>query len=362
MAEAKFDFIRYANCWEDPENLLRALDIKDRRGASVLSAGDNVFALLTADPAHITAFDVNPTQIHLFHLKKAGIKALSYEDLLRLLGVVKSRRAYALFLSLENIMDKAAFDYFLQHKEFFEKGIIHIGKFEHYFQIFRSRIIPLFSTKKRFARLASFRDVGEQAKYYTEVIDNRRMKAVCNAFFGFRAMGRLGRDKHFYDYVDDREDSGKNIKAIADYGLTHVPSYDNPFISYICLNSYPAHALPFYLRRENVELIKSRLDRIEVRHCDLLGLEGKFDFFNLSDIFEYMSGDAFLQNTAKLCELSNPGARALYYNMQNKRYFADSRLTLQKELSETLTNNNRAFFYRDCLVYVFGEQDEQSDP
>ena len=250
----------------------------------------------------------------------------------------------------------------MQHKEFFEKGIIHIGKFEHYFQIFRSRIIPLFSTKKRFARLASFRDVGEQAKYYTEVIDNRRMKAVCNAFFGFRAMGRLGRDKHFYDYVDDREDSGKNIKAIADYGLTHVPSYDNPFINYICLNSYPAHALPFYLRRENVELIKSRLDRIEVRHCDLLGLEGKFDFFNLSDIFEYMSGDAFLQNTAKLCELSNPGARVLYYNMQNKRYFADSRLTLQKELSETLTNNNRAFFYRDCLVYAFGEQDEQSDP
>ena len=122
MAEAKFDFIRYANCWEDPENLLRALDIKDRRGASVLSAGDNVFALLTADPAHITAFDVNPTQIHLFHLKKAGIKALGYEDLLRLLGVVKSRRAYALFLSLENIMDKAAFDYFCSTRNFSKKG------------------------------------------------------------------------------------------------------------------------------------------------------------------------------------------------------------------------------------------------
>lgn len=361
MAEAKFDFIRYANCWEDPENLLRALDIKGKRGASVLSAGDNVLALLTAEPAHITAFDINPAQIHLFHLKKAGFQALGYEDLLRLLGVIKSRRAYALFLSLENVMDKAAFAYFSQHREFFDKGIIHIGKFEHYFQIFRNQIIPLFSTKKRFAKLASFEDADEQAAYYTKVINNRRMKLVCNAFFGFRAMGKLGRDKHFYDYVDDKEDTGKNIKAVADYGLTHVPSRDNPFFNYIAFNEYPMHALPLYLRRESFEPIKSRLDRIEVRQCDLLGLEGKYDFFNLSDIFEYMSGEVFAENTAGLCALSSPNARALYYNMQNKRYFADSRLTLQKELSDTLTRENRAFFYRDCLVYTFGEQNEQSD-
>ena len=51
------------------------------------------------------------------------------------------------FLSLENVMDKAAFAFFSQHREFFDKGIIHIGKFEHYFQIFRNQIIPLFSTK-----------------------------------------------------------------------------------------------------------------------------------------------------------------------------------------------------------------------
>ena len=359
MAEAKFDFIRYANCWEDPENLLRSADLKGKRVASVLSAGDNTLALLTADPAQITAFDVNPAQINLFHLKRAGFIALGYDDLLRLLGVTESKKAYALFLTLENVMDKTAFAYFKEHKEYFDKGIINIGKFEHYFQIFLNKIVPLFSTKKRFKTLCSFEDIEKQAEFYSKVIDNRRFNAIFNAFFGFRTMGKLGRDKHFYDYVDGKEDSGKNIKKIADYGLTHVPTYDNPYFNYIALNRFPERALPMYLRRENYGLIKSRLDRIEVRRGDTSCLDGKYGFFNLSDIFEYMSAEDFEKNVQRLCGLSENGARLAYYNMQNTRYFSDSRLTLQSELSETITKQNRAFFYRDYLVYEFGEQNEQ---
>ena len=81
----------------------------------------------------------------------------------------------------------------------------------------------------------------------------------------------------------------------------------------------------------------------EVRLGDLESLNGKYDFFNLSDIFEYMSEEDFVRNTSRLCKLSNDGARLAYYNMQNKRYFSDSRLSLQTELSEQLTKQNRAF-------------------
>ena len=72
-----------------------------------------------------------------------------------------------------------------------------------------------------------------------------------------------------------------------------------------------------------------------------------------------MSAEDFEKNVQRLCGLSENGARLAYYNMQNTRYFSDSRLTLQSELSETITKQNRAFFYRDYLVYEFGEQNEQ---
>ena len=50
MSKAKFDFIRYANCWEDTNNLFEALDIENKTGLSVLSAGDNTLALLIKNP------------------------------------------------------------------------------------------------------------------------------------------------------------------------------------------------------------------------------------------------------------------------------------------------------------------------
>ena len=192
--EAKFDFIRYSNCWEDSENLLKALEIQGRRGASILSAGDNTLAMLLGDPESITAFDINPTQIHLFYLKKAGFEMLSHGDLLALLGIGGTDRSWELFQSLEPVMDPEAFQYFFGHPEFFEKGIVHIGKFERYFQIFRNRVVPLFTTKRKMAKLAEFHDVEAQKKYYDRWVNNRRMNAIFKVFFGFRMMGKLGRD------------------------------------------------------------------------------------------------------------------------------------------------------------------------
>ena len=45
---AKFDVIRYANCWEDPRLLLGVLPPK-ARCLSIASAGDNSFSLLCGD-------------------------------------------------------------------------------------------------------------------------------------------------------------------------------------------------------------------------------------------------------------------------------------------------------------------------
>src|SRR5687767_13471482 len=84
---AQFDFIRYANCWEDPQMLLNALaGTKCRKILSIASAGDNSFSLLLADPAQVVAVDVSEVQLFLVELKKAAIKSLSYDECLSFLG------------------------------------------------------------------------------------------------------------------------------------------------------------------------------------------------------------------------------------------------------------------------------------
>lgn len=355
MAEAKFDFIRYSNCWEDTENLLHSLDMKGKKGVSILSAGDNTLALLLADPEKITAFDLNPTQIHLFYLKKAGFQTLSHEQLLELLGVNGTAKSRERFLSLKGIMDPEAFAYFESHPEFFEEGIVNMGKFEHYFQIFRNKVVPLFTTKKHMDTLALFKDPDEQKAYYDRYVNNRRMKGIFQVFFGFRMMGKLGRDKHFYDHVEDKEDSASNIKAVADTGMGRIPNWDNPYMTYVLTNRYPDHALPYYLRPEHHDTIRDRLDRIEVVQGSFTDITGSYDFFNLSDIFEYMSGDVFQKNVEHLKETANPGGRVAYYNMQGKRYLPEGDFHYKKELSEYRTKKTKSYFYRDFNVYDIGE-------
>ena len=79
--------------------------------------------------------------------------------------------------------------------------------------------------------------------------------------------------------------------------------------------------------------------------------EIKADFFNLSDIFEYMSTFDFRRNTAVLRKMANPFSAVVYYNMQNKRYINDPAFELDEDLSRILYRQNQSFFYRDFLIY-----------
>ena len=68
-----FEFIRYANCWEDAELLLSTLGSREgQRILSVGSAGDNSLSLLTTQPEQIVAVDVSQVQLYLIELKKAA--------------------------------------------------------------------------------------------------------------------------------------------------------------------------------------------------------------------------------------------------------------------------------------------------
>src|SRR5258707_2351719 len=61
--QADFSTIRYAQCWEDAEILLEALDIQPGDTClSIASAGDNTLALLTRAPGRVIALDLSQSQ------------------------------------------------------------------------------------------------------------------------------------------------------------------------------------------------------------------------------------------------------------------------------------------------------------
>lgn len=75
-------------------------------------------------------------------------------------------------------------------------------------------------------------------------------------------------------------------------------------------------------RAEHFETIRDRLDRLDIRQGPLEAFartDEQVDGFNLSDIFEYMSPEAFAATYGGLLDRASPGARLVYWNMMVPR-------------------------------------------
>ena len=82
-----FSRIRYAQCWEDADILLEALQVQPGETClSIGSGGDNTLALLTRNPAKVIAVDLSPSQIACLELRIAAYRELKHAEFLELIG------------------------------------------------------------------------------------------------------------------------------------------------------------------------------------------------------------------------------------------------------------------------------------
>lgn len=351
---AKFDKIRYANCWEDPELLLECFD-SGKKYISIASAGDNSLSLLVKNPELVYAVDLSIPQVACCELKKHAIKFLDYQTFLKLLGFKKCENCLDIYKSIEENLSLQSRYYFENNSEIIKNGIIHQGKFEHYFQIFANKIMPLVHNQKNLTELFLPKSVQAQKLFYDKTWNNWRFKALFKVFFNKFVMGRLGRDKEFFKYVDTAMIS-KNIKERADRALRDVPTWNNPYVNYILLNNFD-YTLPHYAKEENFNIIKQNIDALEIRTGtinDVAKNSGmKFDGYNLSDIFEYMDEDLFKNISLQLLSTANKGAKFCYWNMMVPRRISEilpENFEYKQELSKDLYLKDRAFFYNDFIV------------
>ena len=353
---AKFDKIRYANCWEDPELLLVSFNIQpNSKCISIASAGDNSLFLLTKNPEVVYAVDLSVPQIACCELKKYAIKFLDYESFLKVIGFKNCENRLEIYKSIEEHLTLQSRYYFEHNLEIIQTGIIHKGKFEHYFQLFANKIMPLVHNQKNLTELFLPKSIQAQKLFYDKTWNNWRFKALFKVFFNKFVMGRLGRDKEFFKYVDVSMIS-KNIKERADRALRDVPTWNNPYVNYILLNNFE-YALPDYAQEKNFNLIKQNIDKLEIKTDTInevaknSGL--KFDCFNLSDIFEYMDKDLFKEISLQLLSSANVGAKFCYWNMMVDRRISEifpQNFEYKKELSQELYLKDRAFFYKNFIV------------
>ena len=257
VKENKVDFslIRYSQCWEDTEVLLESLDIKEKDVCfGILSAGDNVFSMLAENPEKVVALDISFPQIALAKLKREIFKNFDYEEMLEFMGVKNSLERIGMYEKIREKLEKDVRDYWDLNREAIETGVIHIGKFEKFFKIFREKILPLIHNKKRVEGLFEKKSRQEREEYYNKYWNNFRWKLMFKLFLSKSVVGKFGRDKEFFRYAE--KDISEEMNKRSRYALCELDSYENPYIHYIMMGNYRLDCLPYFLRRENFENIK----------------------------------------------------------------------------------------------------------
>jgi S-adenosylmethionine-diacylglycerol 3-amino-3-carboxypropyl transferase len=358
-ARADFSRIRYAQVWEDADVLLAALEVQpDDTVLSIASAGDNALALLGAGAARVVALDLNPAQLACLALRVAAYRELEHGELLELIGSRPSPRRPALYARCRPLLTPAERACWDARSADIAAGIGTAGKFEDYFRLFRTRILPLVHGRRTVDRLLRGGPAPVRAEFYEREWNTWRWRLLFRFFFSRTVMGRLGRDPAFFKYVEGSV--ADRILARTRHALTALDPADNPYLHWILTGTH-GDALPWALRAENFERIRSRLDRLEWHELAVeafLEREGsaagtRIDKFNLSDIFEYMSAENTARLLERLADASRSGGRLAYWNMLAPRSRPESlasRLQPRPDLAARLFAADRAFFYSALVI------------
>ena len=354
-AKAAFDHIRYAQLWEDADVLTQALgDCRGGTLVSICSAGDNALAMLTLDPAKVVVVDLSPAQIACLNLRIGAFRHLSHPEFLELMGARPSTRRKALLaqaLTGADAETRAVCDNLAGEVALHGAG--GVGKFERYFRIFRTRLLPLVHAPKTIDAIFVSRPLPERQAFLDKRFNTWRWRLLLNAFFSRFVMGRMGRDKAFFDHVagSPAQHVARRIRHAA---VTCDPA-DNPYLHWIMKGTHGA-ALPMTWRAEHFDTIRARLDRLDIRPGSLeafVSTGEKADGFNLSDIFEYMSPEVFATVYGTILDAASPGARLVYWNMMAPRRVPAvhaARVTTLTGVEERLKPLDKAFFYADFVV------------
>lgn len=166
-------------------------------------------------------------------------------------------------------------------------------------------------------------------------------------------MGRMGRDKAFFDHVEGSP--AQHVARRIRHAAVDCDPAENPYLHWILHGTHGA-ALPMTWREEHFETIKSRLDRLDIRPGSLeafVSTGETADGFNLSDIFEYMSPEMYETVYESILKAAAPNARLVYWNMMAPRRAPvrfHNEINTLKDVEDRLKAMDKAFFYSDFVV------------
>jgi S-adenosylmethionine-diacylglycerol 3-amino-3-carboxypropyl transferase len=359
--KVQLDQLVFTLSWEDP-----TLDRTAFGGtsglsiATVASGGCNTLTFLLDAPARVFAFDYNPTQIFVLELKVAAFRRLDHPEILELFGVRPSARRQSLLDAVAADLSGAARAFWTAQPWLIEDGLLGGGRYERFISKFRG-LLRVVQGRRRMAALFDERDADGRARFYEQEWNRWPWRMLFKAFFNKTILARRGLSPDYFTFDDGSRSFAESFSNRAARAMRDLSVRDNPFLARYLLGRYlDEDHLPEYLQARNLEVIKTRLDALEMRVGDVRTVldgmpERSLDGLCLSNVFELMSEDETARVLVKVARVLRPRGRLTIRNLMVPRAappaLAD-RLAFEPDLSRGLHDSDRSFVYRSFQVYT----------
>jgi S-adenosylmethionine-diacylglycerol 3-amino-3-carboxypropyl transferase len=320
----------YAQIWEDPVVDMEALAITpDCHIVTIASGGCNVLSYLTADPARITAVDLNTAHVAYNKLKIAAVRYLpDYAALYRFFGEADQKAnlaAYKQYLRphlddtsrrywegrdmvgrkriggfTKNIYKRGLLGNFIGTAHLLAKlykidlsDVLDAGSVEEQRRIFETRLAPVFD--KKFVRWL----VDQPASLFGLGIPPAQYEALAgDSPDGIRAVLKERLEKLACDF-----DVKDNYFAQQAFGRRYERG--------------EGASLPPYLEPSNYDAVHERIDRVEMLHANFIEHLGGLpaasrDRYILLDAQDWMTDELLTSLWSEITRTAKPGARVLF--------------------------------------------------
>ncbi len=369
-----FKGLVYAQIWEDPVVDIEGLDIQpDSRLMSIASGSCNALSYLTANPAQVTAVDLNHAHVALGRLKIAAIKHLpSYDRFHRFFAHADHKE------NAEVYREMIAPHLDTESRAYWEKRDIRGRKRISYFTrgIYRKGLLGNFIGlahvfaklyKIDLARILEASTLEEQR----EVFERELAPVFDKAFIRWltdqpASLFGLGIPPAQFEHLAGDERMAEVLRRRLEKLACDFEVKDNYFAWQAFGRGYSRSenaALPPYLQRANWEAMKERVDRLEVTRANMVGWigareEASMDRFVLLDAQDWMNNQQLDDLWSKITRASRPGARVLFRTAAEPSLLPGrlddailSRWRYLEESSADLTRRDRSSIYGGVHVY-----------
>jgi len=367
----------YPQIWEDPEIDMEALAITPQcHVVAIASGGCNILSYLTADPAYVTALDLNTAHIALNRLKITAARSLpSWDEFFRFFDAADEDRNVDLYRQfIRARLDPATRDYW-DGRRYGGFGRRRISMFSNnvYCYGLLGRCIGLghFVARAYGVEPGEFlksRSLYQQRRFFetklAPIFERRFMKWALS-----RRVSLFGLGIPPAQYASLAAAGGGDMNTVVrerlrrltcDFALEH-----NYFAWQAFGRSYGEGPVPPYLRYEHFDLLRARTGRVEVLNRSFTEyLQGRpdasLDRYVLLDAQDWMSGEQLNALWHEITRTARPGARVIFRTADIPSLLPGrvdnavlSRWSYQAEASQDFTLRDRSAIYGGFHLYVF---------